>query len=272
MKFSTLQLEKVFFGYKKGLWVNKDIHLSLSSGRITGIIGPNGAGKSTLIKGIAGLVPCSRGKIRLENGRDLNQLSTRERASAISVLSQSTELPGMMPVKDFVTLGGFQREGFSLKFDSDENPKICECLDKFNLLDFSNNLVSELSGGEFQRARLAQLDYQNTGIVFMDEPASFLDWDYQSFVLNYCRYLAKSEGKAVCVAIHDLNMAMDLCDDVCLIKNGEIKLLGPTKDVLNEDNLKTVFEDSLEIVRSDFEGEQTFFFKHAKSNNPFKSQ
>ena len=269
MKASTLQLEKIFIGYKKGLWVNKDIQLSLSSGRITGIIGPNGAGKSTLIKGIAGRVPFSKGSMTLNNGKDLNELSIRERAGFVSVLSQNIDPPNTMSVKNFVALGAFQREGFALSLDEKENVKLNKCLGKFNLLNLSDNLVTELSGGEFQRARLAQLDYQNTELVLMDEPASFLDWEYQSFVLNYCRHLAKKENKMVCLAIHDLNMAKDLCDDVCLMKNGKLVLSGPTKNILTGENLKTIFPNSLEIVSSQIDEQGRTFFKHSKNNNPF---
>lgn len=257
---ASLELVDFAAGYFKGRWVVSGVNLKVYPGRVLGLVGPNGSGKSTLIRGMGGWMPHTAGSVKVASGESIYQMSPGSRAGLISVLPQSPEKPESMTVEDFVDLGHFHQSGFGYQTGSAFQENLAETLNQFNLSEVSHHALANLSGGEYQRARLAQMDMAGADIYLMDEPASFLDWDYQSFLYSYCRYKAEQGGKSIVMAVHDLNMASSVCDDICLMHQGTIVDSGPAQSLLHPDKIQKIYPNVHQFGEVDINGKKTRFF------------
>jgi len=197
---------------------------------ITGIIGPNGSGKSTLCRIIAGIARPDSGIISFE-GRNLRALSPVERAGAVSFVAQ--ELPGGegFSLLDFVTMGFYR---FSREYQHKGRKTALRALEEVDLLDRAEQLYDSLSGGEKRRAVLARVLVQDSAVVILDEPASFLDYGHSRVMVSVLLRIVRENKKVVVIVSHDCDFLSMVCDWVLGLQNGQVRRMGRAKELLRD--------------------------------------
>lgn len=207
----------VTYGKRKAL---NRFSLSLSSGEVRALIGPNGSGKSTALQALAGLIATSEGSVRID-GVPASSLSRRKLAQRLAFLPQHPVAPDEMTVEQLVRQGRFAHVGLLRSYGAKDEAAIRWALERTGLDQHADRPLKELSGGERQRAWISAAIAQEARILLLDEPTSFLDIGYQIEVLDLVNYLSRKCGVAVVMAIHDLNQAMAVCDQISLLAKGE---------------------------------------------------
>ena len=231
----------------------KEIDLSITRGEIVTIIGPNGSGKSTLLKAISGNMPLAGGSVSLE-GRDVKKVRPKVLARELSFMPQVFgSMPGFT-VKDIVGYGRFPHLGLSGRMKPDDIEIINWAIDSVGLNDFVNRPVNNLSGGEFQRARIAMAIAQETELVILDEPTTFLDINHQLQVLDLIKRLNSEMGKTVLMVLHDINQAARFSDTIVVMDRGSKHSEGKPENILTDSILRNVFKINARIFTDENHG------------------
>ena len=227
---SKIKLENFSAGYKNKIIIDL-INLSINSGEWLGIIGANGSGKSTLIKGICGIIKAQKGKVFLK-GKDIKYLSNKSISQQISFLPQGINSNLSISVNDLVALGRSPYKNF-WNFDLTKNDKsiIEESLKLVEILDLKNCLLSEISGGQKQRAFLALALAQETEIIILDEPTNYLDINHQIKFLQILKDLQLKKKLTIITVLHDLNLCARFSDRIAALKNGFLIETGKPIDL-----------------------------------------
>ena len=223
------------------------LSVSLRRGMVTAIVGPNGCGKSTLLRTMSRLLKPEAGDILLD-GREIARSSTGEIARQLAILPQSPETPGGITVWDLVGYGRYPHQGLLRRRSRDDIAAMEWALDVTNLADFRDRTVDTLSGGERQRAWIAAALAQQTGILLLDEPTTFLDISYQLDVLTLVRTLNQQHGLTVGWVLHDLNQAAAFSDWVVLLRDGVAVNEGPPQQVMTPATIKDVFGIEVSVI------------------------
>ena len=227
-------------GYQRGL------SLSVERGSVTALAGPNGVGKSTLLRLLCGSLEPSRGTTRVA-GVDVATLSVRERAKTVAVVPQNVELPSGTAALEVVLMGRNPHMRL-LSWESEEDVDIAvEVMRMTDTDDLLDRRVDELSGGERQRVAIAMALAQQTPVLLLDEPTANLDLAYQPAVMILMRELA-SGGKTVVVAVHDLTLAGQFCDEVALMSGGTMHAVGSPEEVLTEVNIRKAYGADVTVL------------------------
>jgi iron complex transport system ATP-binding protein len=218
----------------------KDINFSVKKGETLCIVGPNGCGKSTLLKSIANIIDY-KGSIKIDKV-EVSKLNRKELAKKISIMNQISEIYFPYSVKDTVSLGRYcYSKGVFSSLSKEDIKKIDESIKMVGLLDYKDNLIDELSGGQLQRVFLARTFAQDSDIILLDEPTNHLDLKHQIEILKYVTKWAKENKKIVIGVIHDLNLVQNFADKVLILNEGKIVEYG-NKDILLSDRLKEVYD------------------------------
>ena len=240
-----IELRDVWAGYGERQ-VIKGLHLSVERGSVAALAGPNGVGKSTLLRLLSGSLRPSRGMARVE-GADINSLSVRERARLVAVVPQNVELPPGTAALEVVLMGRNPHMGL-LSWESETDVDIAvEAMRMTDTDDLLDRRVDELSGGERQRVAIAMALAQQTPALLLDEPTANLDLAYQPAMMTLMRALA-STGKTVVVAVHDLTLAGQFCDEVALMSGGVMHAVGRPEDVLTEVNIQKAYGADVTVL------------------------
>ena len=229
--------------------VLQDITLEVPRGRMVALIGRNGCGKSSLLRTVSGAVKPRTGQVILE-GHPLAKLAPRERARRIAYLGQAPFLPADIDVETLVSYGRYPyiRRGCGMTASD------CEAVDRAllrtELMPLRNRLLTSLSGGELQRARIAMNLAQEPSVLILDEPTTHLDIGYQLEILELLRDLNRSLGLTVLMVLHDINLAARYADLIFGILNGRIAVSGTPDEVITAAGIRTLFAIDAEIHRS----------------------
>ncbi|MBX3069421.1 MAG: ABC transporter ATP-binding protein [Thermomicrobiales bacterium] len=224
-----------------------DLTVSITEGAITAIAGPNGCGKSTLLRSIARLMKPAHGAVLL-NGQDIHQQSTREVARQLAMLPQSSSIPNGITVVDLVGYGRYPHQGL-LRSPSRKDRDVIEwAIDVTGLNDLRDRTVDTLSGGERQRAWIALALAQESGVLLLDEPTTFLDVRYQLEVLSLVRRLNAERGITVGWVLHDLNQAAAFSDHIIMLRDGEIAVQGSPLEVMTPAAIGQVFGIDVSVI------------------------
>jgi len=243
---SRLTTEQLSIGYEKREIV-RDLHLNIPDGKITTIIGPNGCGKSTILKTIARILQASKGAVYLD-GKSIHKQSTKEIAKKMAVLPQSPEAPSGLTVEELVAYGRYpHQKGFGQLTDYDKE-LIRWALEQTNMEEFADRSIEALSGGQRQRVWIAMALAQETDILLLDEPTTYLDLAHQLEVLQVLERLNQEQNRTIVMVIHDLNHAARFADYMVSIRSGEIVKEGTPEEVMNTKVLKDVFQIDASIV------------------------
>lgn len=223
------------------------VDISNQKGGMIGLIGPNGAGKSTLLSLIAGLLPCEQGKLEICNdGRNVTDLSTGERAQLISYLPQLRPVHWAMRVDNIVRLGRYAYGGSlsqSRAIDARDNEAVDLAMRLAGVSDFRDRFMTKLSGGEQSRVHLARALCAQTPILLADEPTNALDPEHQFSLMKTLSDYA-SDGRLVVTALHDLSLATRFCDQLLILNAGNLIAYGAPGEVLSPECLREVFNVS----------------------------
>lgn len=215
--------------------------LELTAGAVTALIGPNGSGKSTLLRSLARLHRPDAGTVTLDDASDALALHPKDFARRVTLLSQSRPTPSGVSVRDVVAYGRHPYRGRFRSHDADGPRAVAHAMDVTGITPMADRGVDELSGGELQRVWLATCLAQDTGVLLLDEPTTYLDLRYQVELLDLVRDLATEHGVAVGVVLHDLNQAASVADHVVLLQRGVVRAAGSAEDVLTSDLLTEVY-------------------------------
>ncbi|ACO47696.1 ABC transporter ATP-binding protein [Deinococcus deserti] len=216
------------------------LDLQVAGGKITSIIGPNGCGKSTLLRALARLQPASSGEIQLY-GQALHALPGREVARRLAILPQGPAAPEGLSVEDLVWFGRHPHQGrFPVRREVDRQA-VQWALAQTGMTIFAGRTLDALSGGQRQRAWIAMSLAQQTDILLLDEPTTYLDLSHQLEVLHLAQHLNAEQGKTVVMVLHDLNQAVRYSHEIIAMKGGEIYAQGPAEDVMTPELLRDIF-------------------------------
>ncbi|TDC06491.1 ABC transporter ATP-binding protein [Nonomuraea longispora] len=230
-----------------GTTVVEDGRIALRPGRVTALVGPNGSGKSTLLRALARLHRPDRGTVTLADGASALDLSARDFARRVTLLAQSRPTPGGVQVRDVVGYGRHPYRGRWRAGDPGGAKAVRRAMELTGVTAMAGRPVDELSGGELQRVWLATCLAQDTGVLLLDEPTTFLDLRYQVELLELVRDLADEHGVAIGVVLHDLNQAAEIADHVVLLREGRVLADGPPAQVLTEDRLSDTYGIRIEV-------------------------
>lgn len=238
MNRSYLSIKNLICGY--GNFSLDSLNFEIGKGVFAGVIGPNGSGKTTLMKAITGELKISKGLIMLDN-KNLNQLSIREKATKIAIVTQHTEEVDIS-VEDYVLMGRMPyRTNFQF-FETKEDLSIAEkYMHLTDVFRFKDKLMSKLSGGERQLAGIARALTQEPQLLLLDEPTSQLDISHQIQVLNLVQELNAQMGLTVLMIIHDLNLASEYCDYLLLLNEGKLYKKGTPSEVIDYKTIEEVY-------------------------------
>lgn len=225
----------------------KDLNLEIPKGKITTIIGANGCGKSTILKTLARIIKPKSGSIYI-NDKELNSQDSKELAKAMAVLPQSPQAPSGLTVEELISYGRFpHQKGFGKLKDEDKDI-INWALEKTRILEFRDRPIEALSGGQRQRAWIAMALAQETDILLLDEPTTYLDLAHQLEVLKLLEELNKKEGRTIVMVIHELNNAARFADHMIGVKKGKIVCQGTAHEVMTKENLREIFNIDAAII------------------------
>jgi len=238
--------EHLDLGYH-GKQVVTGASLEIGAASVTALVGPNGSGKSTLLRALARLHSADAGAITFPDGTSALDLSAKDFARRVTLLSQSRPTPNGVSVRDVVGYGRYPYRGRWRNDDPDGNAAITHAMDVTGVTTMADRAVDELSGGELQRVWLATCLAQDTGVLLLDEPTTFLDLRYQIEILDLMRDLADDHGVAVGVVLHDLNQAADVADRIVLLDGGRVRATGTPAEVLIADALSETYGIRIDV-------------------------
>ena len=247
-----IKLENISFSYNKKKEFIQDLSLEFKSGEITTILGPNGSGKSTLLHMMSTYLKPKSGKIYLGD-KDLGKLKQKEIAKYISCVYQENEAPDDITVRDLVSFG---RNIYSnvKKEDKEENKRMIDfVLKATGIEEIQDKKVVNLSGGQKQRAFIAMSLAQNTEVLLLDEPTTYLDIYHQIEILEVVKSLNEKYNITIVMVLHDLNQAINYSHNIVIMKNGNLIKQGKATEVLNEQTIKDVYNVSGYIHKQDDE-------------------
>ena len=247
-----IKLENISISYNKKKEFIQDLSLEFKSGEITTILGPNGSGKSTLLHMMSTYLKPKSGKIYLGD-KDLGKLKQKEIAKYISCVYQENEAPDDITVRDLVSFG---RNIYSnvKKEDKEENKRMIDfALKATGIEEIQDKKVVNLSGGQKQRAFIAMSLAQNTEVLLLDEPTTYLDIYHQIEILEVVKSLNEKYNITIVMVLHDLNQAINYSHNIVIMKNGNLIKQGKATEVLNEQTIKDVYNVSGYIHKEDNE-------------------
>lgn len=223
------------------------VSLDAAASRVTAIVGPNGSGKSTLVRGLLGRLPVEAGTIRI-GGRTLDRLDRREAAQLMAVVTQREESIFPLAVREFVALGRYAHGGPLSREGAADRDAVVRALDRAGVAPLADRRTDALSGGEWQRVRLARALAQQSPAVVLDEPTTFLDVSHAMELFELLDSLAV-EGHAVLVISHELNLVARFAAHLVLLHQGRTVAAGTPREVLRPEVLEPVYEWPLAVVR-----------------------
>jgi iron complex transport system ATP-binding protein len=242
---NILLIDSLQIGYTRGKQENillPPLKASAKSGELIAVIGRNGIGKSTLLRTISGLQSSYGGEI-LYSGKNIRDYSRMELAQKTGYISTETVKVSNMSVYDLVSMGRFPHTDWTGRIDTPNHLAILDAMEKAGMLALSWRLVSELSDGERQRAMIARILAQDTGIMIMDEPTAFLDIGSKYEILHLMHHLSQTSKKTIIFSTHDLHMAISHSDKIWLILDDKL-VEGAPEDLLIEGAFDHIFDSS----------------------------
>ncbi|MFE4667090.1 ABC transporter ATP-binding protein [Streptomyces sp. NPDC056716] len=230
-----------------GVDVVHDAALTLRPGQVTALVGPNGSGKSTLLRTLARLQRPRRAEVVIDGGIDALALSPRAFSRQVALLTQARPTPSGLTVRDVVEFGRYPYRGRWGGADPGGRAAVDRALALTGVAELAGRGAEHLSGGQLQRVWLAGCLAQETGVLLLDEPTTYLDLRYQVELLDLVRDLADGHGIAVGVVLHDLDQAAAVADRIVLLAAGRIVADGFPEDVLTPERLGEVYGIRIEV-------------------------
>jgi len=238
----TVNLTAGYISAKKSTEIITDANLSLSGGGITCLLGANGAGKSTLLRTISGLQPPLAGKIIID-GRDITEISRHDMARLISVVYTERTHAGALTVEETVALGRQPYTGFFGRLSADDRRIVARSLVAVGISNLASRFMATLSDGERQKVMIARALAQQTPVIILDEPTSFLDVASRLELMDLLSRMATQQGKAVLLSTHDVANALAIASFLWLITPDRHMVCGTPEAIIQSGGMDRVFAD-----------------------------
>ncbi|MCT1907831.1 ABC transporter ATP-binding protein [Brachybacterium paraconglomeratum] len=239
----SLSVQHLSFSYGPRR-ILEDVTFEVAPGAFCALLGPNGSGKSTLVKAIAGVHRAKSGTVTVE-GRETSSLGRRELARVVGYVPQAGDAPFDLTVREAVMLGRTPHFGIAPR--AEDRAKVEDAIARMGFGDLAERSMSELSGGQAQRALIARALAQDTRVLLLDEPTSALDLRYQIETLQLVRQITREERISALIAIHDLNHAARYCDQIVVLHGGRLVADGSPAEALRAPVLRSVYEVDVEV-------------------------
>lgn len=244
---NLLIAESLKVGYEKKT-VIEDLSITIPENKISVIIGSNGCGKSTLLKSFSRLNKVFNGLIKL-NSKSIYDYKSKDLSKILGLLPQSPVVPVGIKVYDLVARGRFPHRKFMQGMSMEDFKAVDEALEMMGITDIANTNVDELSGGQRQRVWIALLLAQDTNILLLDEPTTYLDIAYQVEILDLLVDLNRKKGTTILMILHDINLSARYADYIFAMKNGGLIAEGIPNNIINRELIKTVFDLDCNVVQ-----------------------
>ena len=228
----------------------ENMTLSIPKGKISIIIGANGCGKSTLLKTIARINKYKKGDVFI-GGKNIKKIKEKKIAKEVAFLPQGPVCPDGLTVRELVAFGRFPHQKMIGGLNSHDKEVIEWAIKETGLSEFADRPVEALSGGQRQRAWIAMTLSQETEIIMLDEPTTYLDMSYQLEVLEVLQKLNREKNITVVIVLHELNKACRFADNIIGLKKGKIICQGKPIDVINKENLKKIYGIDASLRKSE---------------------
>ena len=246
MSTHTLAVEAATIGYDDRVVVH-EMTLEIPAGRITTIVGANACGKSTLLRAMARLLKVKAGRVLLD-GRPIDTIGSREVATVLGLLPQTPVSPEGIAVADLVGRGRYPHQGWFRRWTAQDDAAVEEALRATDILDLADRPVDELSGGQRQRVWIAMALAQQTDVLLLDEPTTFLDVAHQVEVLDLLTDLNRQRGTTIVMVLHDLNLAARYTDHLVALREGRLVAQGAPGDVVTPALVEEVFGMTARVI------------------------
>lgn len=244
---NIIEIKNLSFKYNTTKAIFSDLNLTIKKGEITTLLGKNGCGKSTLIKLLSKNITNYTGNIFLEN-KELKSYSLKELATKLSIVYQNNITPQEITVFDMVSFARLPYQNiFFYKQTKEDIEKINFALKETDLTDYKNTIVSELSGGQLQRVYIAMCLAQDTEIIILDEPTTFLDIKYQKSIMKLVKRLNQELHLTIIMVLHDINQAITYSDNIVALLDGEIIKNDKAHTLLDEELLNKIYDTAIKI-------------------------
>ncbi|MEP1384682.1 MAG: ABC transporter ATP-binding protein [Paraglaciecola sp.] len=224
-----------------------DLSVDFPKGKVSVVIGPNGCGKSTLLNALSGLLKPQAGVVKLDNKPLLSQ-SLNARAKQLSLLPQKNTAPHGITVKELVARGRYAYQTWLRQWHEDDEYAVDQALVQTGLTDLADSSISTLSGGQLQRAWLGLVLAQQTPLLLLDEPTTFLDIGHQLEVLNVCKKLNEEQGRTIIMVLHDLNLAAKYAHHMVAMRDGFVISSGTPEEVYQPEILRQLFNINCTVM------------------------
>ena len=241
-----LSAENVTLGYG-GAPVIEGLSLQIRPGDVTSVVGANGCGKSTLLRGLGRLLRPSAGEIILD-GKAIASIPSKEVARTLGLLPQAPLAPEGITVADLVSRGRHPHQGAFGRWTDRDGDAVAAALEATGITDLADRSVDELSGGQRQRVWIAMVLAQETGILLLDEPTTFLDVAHQVDILELLRKLNRDRKTTIVMVLHDLNMAARYSDHLVAMRDGKVVSQGTPHQVVTEATVRDVFALESKVI------------------------
>jgi iron complex transport system ATP-binding protein len=242
-----------------------DLYMKIPKGEITVFIGSNGCGKSTLLRSLARLLKPQSGSILIE-AQKISELSTKEIAKQLAILPQGPVAPEGLTVLQLVKQGRYPYQKWYRQWSEEDEQIVHNALEATGMSALSDRLVDSLSGGQRQRAWVAMTLAQNTNIILLDEPTTYLDMTHQIEVLDLLFELNKKENRTIVMVLHDLNLACRYANNLIAIKDRSVYVQGKPEEVITAKMVKDVFNLECEVTEDPLFG-TPLCIPHGKGRN-----
>lgn len=227
--------------------VIRDLDVVIPTNSFTVIVGPNACGKSTLLRALTRLITPTAGTVFLDQ-QDIHRYPTRQVAKLLALLPQTPSTPDGVTVIDLVSRGRYPHQRLFQQWSQADEVAVRRAMDITGTSDLADRTVNELSGGQRQRAWLAMVLAQDTELLLLDEPTTFLDVAHQIEVLELCQHLRSEEGKTLVAVLHDLNQACRYASHLIVMREGSILATGAPDDVLTPSLVAEAFRIECLVV------------------------
>lgn len=243
---NMLSAQSLSLGYGDQLIIN-ELNLEIPKSEITVFIGGNGCGKSTLLRSLARLLKPKTGAVLLE-GKEIAKISTRQVAKKMAILPQAPTSPEGLTVHQLVKQGRYPHQSWLKQWSKKDEEEVEKALAITRLLDMKDRPVDELSGGQRQRVWIAMTLAQDTDILLLDEPTTYLDMTHQIEILDLLFELNEREKRTIVMVLHDLNLACRYAHHLVAIKDGTVYAQGKPEEVISCDMVRHVFDMECQVT------------------------
>lgn len=239
MEQKKIQMRDITVAYEQTIVIPK-LNLNIPEGKVTIVVGANGCGKSTMIKTVAGILRPKKGDI-LINGAKIREQAPKEIARQMAVLPQSPQVPEGLLVKELVAYGRFPYQKPAGGLSKHDHQVIQWAMEATGIEELKDRRADSLSGGQRQRAWIAMALAQETEILILDEPTTYLDMSHQLEILTLLKELNEKNGTTIVMVIHEINHASRFADHIIGMKKGNMVFEGAPGEVITEQNLRTLY-------------------------------